>query len=327
MKKALNFLLILVTGFTFAQQDVYIHFTPKISGTTVNNSDLGTTVFQDLSNIAFQVEAFNYYISKLEIVHDGGQTINFDTADDVLLVKVQNTSFNLGQYTITNVEQVNFGVGVHQDFNHLDPSTYSSGHPLGFQMDPVMQWGWTAGYKHMALDGLGDNNNDDTPTELFQPHCLGDGNYKNVQLPITSYVDSQNQMHIYVNCNLEEWIFGTNPGTTGVQHTSTGIAITVMNNVNNRNVFEASSFVSLEEKEEVGVAYFHNLENGVKISWEEMNNLSHYQLIDMSGQSINKGKNNNPSGQVIVRNLESGTFIVNFFDENNRIIHSMKLIH
>jgi len=194
-------------------------------------------------------------------------------------------------------------------------------------MDPVMQWGWTAGYFHMALSSLGDNNSDQIPTEMFHAHCLGDANYKNVELPISGYTNAQNEMHVYINCNIDEWIYGTDPGTTGVHHTDGGVAITVMNNVNDRNVFVGSTAAGIGEKEELGLAFFYNLENGLKISWKEMNNLSHYQLIDMNGQSLNKGKNNNASGEFIVRNLESGTFIVNFFDNNNRIIHSMKLIH
>jgi len=327
MKPLILIIVIIVSTCTYAQQDVYIHFTPKVSGSTVNYSDLGTTVFQDLNNVAFQIDAFNYYISKLQIVHDGGQIINFDSANDVLLVKVQNSIFNIGQHTIANVEQINFGVGVHQDYNHLDPSSYPNGHPLGHQVNPVMQWGWTSGYFHMALNALGDNNNDNNPTEAFATHCLGDGNYKNVALPIMGFPNAQNEIHIYINCNLDEWIYGTDPGSTGVHHTDAGVAITVMNNVNDRSVFVGSSAAGIGEKEEIGSAFFHNMENGLKISWQEMNNLSHYQLIDMKGRSLNKGGNKNASGDFIVRNLDSGMFIVNFFDANNRIIHSMKVIH
>lgn len=316
-----------ITSFSMAQQDVYIHFTPKVGGVTINNSDLGTTVYQDLNNVAFQVDAFNYYISKLEIVHDGGQSINFDTADDVILVKVQNTTFNLGQHAITNVEQVNFGVGVHQDFNHLDPSSYPNGHPLGHQMDPVMQWGWTAGYFHMALNALGDNNNDDTPTEYFATHCLGDANYKNVALPISANNNGQNELHIYINCNLDEWIFGADPGSTGIQHTDGGIAITVMNNVNDRDVFVGSTSAGIGEIHETGSAYYQNMENGVVISWKEMKNLSECHVIDMKGKSIWKENNNSALGNFLVQDIVSGMYIVNFVDENNRIIHSMKLIH
>ncbi|MCB9308426.1 MAG: hypothetical protein H6567_00025 [Lewinellaceae bacterium] len=68
---------------------------------------------------------------------------------------------------------VKMDVGIDKDKNHADPSLYPASHPLG-PKSPDMHWGWAAGYRFIALEGLVDNNNDGTPEQEFQFHSLGD---------------------------------------------------------------------------------------------------------------------------------------------------------
>src|SRR3989338_5988099 len=124
MKSIVLLIACCLSGIGMAQSDVFIHFTPKIGGQVVTTGDLGTTVYYDLNGIAFEVDLMSYYVSKLQLTHDGGQVINFDTPEDVKLVKVNNTIFALGSHTITDLEQVDFGVGVPQEWNHLDINQY-----------------------------------------------------------------------------------------------------------------------------------------------------------------------------------------------------------
>lgn len=324
------FILVLACGLSIsgmAQSNVFIHFTPKIGGQYVTSNDLGLTVYNDLNGIAFEVDRMSYYISKLKLTHDGGQETNFNTPEDVKLVKITNTVFALGSHSITSLEQVDFGVGVPSEWNHLDINTYASGHPLGNQQNPVMHWGWTAGYFHMALDAMGDNNSDDICDQGFQPHCLGDGNYKNVSLPMTG-VQEGNEFHIYIICNIDEWIYGLNPGTAGIQHTDGGVAITAMNNVESRNVFEAQDDLGvLTVEEEVGLVYFSNTEEALTLGWKEMNGMDNYQLINMNGKVISEGQNSSPSAQITVADLGHSSYIFNCYDANGKRIHSATVMH
>ncbi len=328
MKKLLLAGILFLAAQAFAQPVVQIHFIPKVGGVTVEASDLGSTVFHDLSGIAFRIDAMNYYISKLKLTHDGGQEINFDTADDVKLVKVNNHVFNLGQHDITTLEQVDFGVGVAQEWNHLDPNTYAAGHPLGNQQNPVMQWGWTAGYFHMALVALGDNNSDDICDQIYEPQCLGDPNYKNVSLQMTGELNqSNNTYNIYINCNIDEWLYGTDPGTTGAQHTDGPIAVAVMNNVDNRNVFEASPELGLKEVEEVGNTWFYSSGETLTVHWKEMNGMAEWQLVDLNGKVIGNEMNSSPSSKFQFENLKKGMYIFNCYNNDGVRIHSMSVMH
>jgi hypothetical protein len=328
MKRLLIISALLFSTIGFSQPEVYIHFNPTVEGNEFSSLDLGSTVFHDLSGTAFQVEAFNYYISKLKLTHDGGQIIDFPTADDVKLVKVQSHVFNLGFHNITTLEQVDFGVGVHVDFNHLDPNLYPTGHPLGNQQNPVMQWGWTGGYFIMALDAMGDNNADDICDQLFQPHCLGDASYKNVSLTMTGVLDvPTNIYHINVTCNLDEWIYNTDPGVFGVQHTDQAPIPAVMNNVDNRPVFTATSTLGLNEVQEVGDVFFTNTENAVKIEWKEMKAMKSFSLIDMNGRVVEKSQVKGPSGSVTIGGIKSGYYIFNCYTVQGKLIHSINVVH
>jgi len=326
MKLIVLLLASCLSGIGMAQSNVFIHFTPKIGGQVVTTNDLGTTVYHDLNGIAFEVDLMSYYVSKLKLTHDGGQVLNFDTPEDVKLVKINNTIFALGSQDITTLEQVDFGVGVPQEWNHLDVNLYASGHALGNQMNPVMHWGWTAGYFHMALSAMGDNNTDDICDQMFETHCLGDANYKNVSLPMTG-IQIGNEYHIYISCNIDEWIFGTDPGTTGVQHTDGGVAITVMNNVESRNVFEAEAALSLTSGMEIGAVYFSNTEEALTLGWKAMNGMDNYQLINLNGKVISEGKNASPSAKITVVDLVHAAYIFNCYDANGKRIHSATVMH
>jgi hypothetical protein len=326
MKKLILSLSLFVSVAAQAQSNVYIHFIPKVGGVTVNVSDLSSTVYHDLNGIAFQIQAMSYYVSKIQLTHDGGQVINLDTPEDVLCVKINDNVFNLGSHNITDLEQIDFGVGVPQEWNHLDIAAYPVGHPLSFQDNPSMHWGWTAGYIHMALNALGDNNADDICDQAFQTHCLGDANYKNASVQLDA-IPEGNDLHIYINCNIDEWIFGTDPGTTGVQHTETGVAVTVMKNVEIRDVFTPGAYLGLNEAQEIGNIFFHNTENALTVGWKEMNGMEEYQLLDMNGRVIAQGNSALPAGNVTVNDVQHGCYIFNCYSIDGKRLHSATVMH
>ena len=131
----------------------------------------------------FIVTELRYYLSNIIIVHDGGQRTRCQ--DVFLLVDANNPSmFELGIYDITNVEGIEFGVGIDQIYNHLDPSTYPPGHPLGHQ-NPSMHWGWAAGYRFCTFEGKAAPSNAESGN-VFQIHSTGDKNYQTVALPVNA---------------------------------------------------------------------------------------------------------------------------------------------
>ena len=119
MKKIITIVALALSSLSFSQDKaLYLSFPPLVTGTdyTMNS------VVQDLSGRYMQIQDFNYYLSNIHIIHDGGQDL--DLSDTILLVKGDAHEFDMGAHDITNIEQINFGVGVPQELNHLDITQY-----------------------------------------------------------------------------------------------------------------------------------------------------------------------------------------------------------
>lgn len=319
MKNLFTLIAITLMGNVMAQSTLSLNFHPK-----ANNQDLIlNTIAQDINGTSMTVTAFNYYISNIHVIYDGGQDL--DLSDTVLLVKTDAGSFDMGQYDVPNIEQVNFSVGVPQDINHLDITLYPTGHFLSFQT-PSMHWGWTSGYKLLLVDGRADDNGDGTPTKLFQLHDVGDANFKNFQLPtVATYMNNQTQIHI--NCNLEQWLYGANINTLGVQHGSTGINATTMDNVNDRVVFESPANAGITELTKVGNLFFLKNGSNLEINWNDVAGAASYKLVDLNGKTIVSNNTNENKGVYTTSNLSSGAYIFNISDENGMTLNSIKVVN
>lgn len=303
----------------YSQKHVYVHFVPKVAGNTLVLS----SVVQDLQGVEMTIEYFNYYLSNLHIIHDGSQDL--DLSDTVFLIQAADYTLDLGMQNITSISQVDFGVGVPSDLNHLDIATYPAHHPLSFQT-PSMHWGWTAGYSFMIVGGQGDTDNNGTPEAPFQLHNLGDASYKNVSIE-TIATESDSQLDVYIYCNLDEWIYGSNPGSVGIVHGSTATNIAIMNNVDNRNVFEASPTAGIETVEiEKGFIKSINSGSSVMISWTEINNAANYSMIDANGKTVETGKINNNQGDLAFTDLTPGVYVFTLYSENLDKLNQLRIV-
>jgi len=132
----------------------------------------------------FKITRLEYYISEITLVHDGA---NETLVDDlwVLANAGTKTEVDLGEHDISSVEKIIFHIGVDPDHNHLDPSSYQSSHPLA-PKSPSMHWGWTAGYRFVALEGHGGSN----LNQLVQLHGLGDNNYFTTEIELDVAVEN-----------------------------------------------------------------------------------------------------------------------------------------
>lgn len=320
MKKIifLSLFSLCLTG-VFGQKHVYIHFVPKVAGNTL----ILNTVLQDLQGVEMTIEYFNYYLSNLHLIHDGSQDL--DLSDTVFLIQATDYTLDLGMLDITSISQIDFGVGVPSDLNHLDIAIYPAHHPLSFQT-PSMHWGWTAGYSFMIVGGQGDADSDGTPEALFQLHNLGDASYKNVSIQ-TVATESESQLDVYIYCNLDEWIYGNNPGTVGVVHGSTATNIAVMNNVDLRNVFEASPTAGIETVEkEKGFIQSINSGSSVNVSWTEINNASNFSLMDANGKIIEAGKINSNQADLAFADLTPGIYVFTLYSENLDKLNQLRIV-
>lgn len=167
MKKIILSITSLVTLVCFGQTDVKLNIRHLFNS---NNLDFAT-VYSTPNGEDIKISRLEYYISGVKFLHDGG--METEATDVFLLVNAENgVDFPIGNYNITNLESIEFGVGVIEGANHLDPSLYAADHALAPQMNS-MHWGWASGYRFIALEGL--TGSDFTTT--YQFHALGDQNF------------------------------------------------------------------------------------------------------------------------------------------------------
>lgn len=266
-----------------------------------------------LNGVEYSVQNLAYYISRVVLIHDGGQELKLDTST-VFVIKHESPMGYLGSYPISIIEGIKFVVGVPEYLNHLDISTYPEHHPLSFQ-SPQMHWGWSSGYMHMILNALGDNNNDGTPTEGFQLHCLGDNNIQDVNVATTANIVSPTEQLITINTNLDQWITSIDPATVGIHHGSDGLNAQAMQNVTDYPVFTSPlnaviSEVQLQQPQVV------QLENETQFIWSPSIKITQYELLNAEGRRIATGSILN--NKLSVANTTSGLMLLNYSTSNNQ---------
>jgi len=134
----------------------------------------------------FNVTRLQYYVSEVTLIHDDGQRTPVE--DYHLLIDPSKDSvFFLGNFPVTDLEQIEFWIGVDSAHNHLDPAMYPANHPLALHV-PSMHWGWAGGYRYIALEGYAGHTPSYIPNN-YQIHTIAEENYRKVSLPVEEILD------------------------------------------------------------------------------------------------------------------------------------------
>ena len=327
MKRCLFLLLFAIAHFTYGQKNVFLTINPKVNGVDLQLM----TNFTNLNGTAFKLDHFDYYLSGIHVIHDGGQDL--DLSHLIFLVEPDNYVLYLGYLSVSQIEAVNFSIGVPPNLNTnsgadaIDISTYPSDHPLSFQ-EPSMYWGWTAGYMHMIIGGLADQNFDGNPDNLFELHNLGDANYRSVQLNVNPTVSGADQLDIYLNCNVENWIKEIAIESAGIVHGSSGLNMEIMKNIETEAVFTQSSMAGVSETmSEIGVLSHFRDQEFSKVLWKEMVNADNFKLINTEGRLITQGGIHGANGEINFNEMPQGLYYFTVFDSNQNSINSIHFVH
>lgn len=328
MKKNLFlFLSITLNCIGYSQKNVFLTINPKVNGADLQLM----TNYSNLSGVAFNLDHFDYYLSSVHVIHDGGQDLNLSNL--IFLVEPQNFVLYLGYLNVDQIEAVHFSVGVPPNLNTnsggdaIDISTYPSEHPLSFQ-EPSMYWGWTAGYMHMIIGGYGDSNFDGIPDNLFELHNLGDANYRSVQLNVNPTLTSTNQVDIYLNCNVENWIKDISIESLGILHGSTGLNMEILKNVETEAVFTQSAMAGVSDVvNEVGHLSHYRDQEFSKIIWNELIDVSGYNLINTEGRILESGSLETISGELFFQDLSQGVYYISVFDSMGNLLNRLQFVH
>ncbi|MGB1003162.1 MAG: MbnP family protein [Salibacteraceae bacterium] len=290
MKNILLVTLLVLSQLGYAQKDVYLNISHFLGS---NPFAFNTTATNDLGN-EFNVNRLEYYISNIKIVHDGGATIK---VSNTWILANADTPVNqfLGNYNITNLESVIFSVGVGANYNHLDPASYPMGHPLA-PKSPSMHWGWTPGYRFLAIEGkCGSNLN-----LIFEIHALGDVNYFEQEV-VTSGTVNGGDLNINLKADYEMILKGIDLSSGPFSHGETGVSLDALENCST-SVFtaDANNPTGINKvSDKLKVSIFPNpTTKNVTIS-SDIEGLIDIRVFNLLGQEVKSITNVEPSGAVL----------------------------
>jgi hypothetical protein len=236
--KRIYFSLVLVLFFGVASAQTNVHL--KINHMLGASPFLFSVTATNNNSVEFNVERMEYYVDQITLVHDGGmQTL----VPNTWLLVDAGTAVNemLGNFAITSLEEIRFGIGVDSAYNHLDPSTYASSHPLAPQL-PSMHWGWSSGYRFVAMEGKTGANFGTT----YQIHALEDYNYHTVVVPATgTMVGSDLTIELDADYEMALRDIDVSPGV--FNHGGTGEAATLLTNFRDHVFSETTLSTEVDE--------------------------------------------------------------------------------
>jgi hypothetical protein len=215
---------------------------------------LNETVFSIWNNKKVVLTRAEFYISRVDIHHPDSTVMPL--TDHYMLVDATypDAEHDMGEWEVEAAHGITLRLGVDADHNHLDPASFPATHPLSPQ-NPSMQWGWTAGYRFMAIEGKVDNNNDGIPETDFQFHNLGDALYKTVELTGMKEAES-GVLHLHLTLDYIQLF--KNMAMTGnlIQHGSASLNAKMMTNA------ATASFITMPQTSSVHEV----LVNSLKVS-------------------------------------------------------------
>ena len=206
---------------------------------------LNQTIFPIWNNKMIMLTRAEFYISEVEIQQLDGMKIPL--VDQYLLVnaKSPNTNFNLEEWPIEAANSVVLHLGVPASVNHNDPTEWPPHHPLA-PKNPSMHWGWTAGYKFMAIEGKVDNDEDGIPETAFEIHNIFDALYKSVAL--TGVMEANNGvLHLHFVLDYAKLFNTIAMSDNLLQHGNAAINIAMMNNAALENFIAFSDASATQE--------------------------------------------------------------------------------
>lgn len=308
---SVTILLIFILS-SFAQNSIQLNIHHKLGDV---DFALETGAINNLDN-DFEVTRLEYYISQIAIIHDGGSVTVFDELW-VLVNAAELTQIDLGDTDINTIEMLRLNIGVNESHNHLDPSTYPASHPLA-PKNPSMHWGWSSGYRFVALEGNGGSNFD----QLFELHGLGDINYSKVDIPMNLEV-SNNEVIINIDADYTGALEDIDVNSGVIVHGDYAEAQQCVRNFRSK-VFSLSdqttSAIDFSEVSKFEV--FPNPANGnATLNLETTENLNYQvSVTDILGKQVLFFDTVNSNSTIDLSLTETGFYFINLIKEGKTVI-------
>lgn len=301
------------SALSFAQTTVQLNINQMLGDEVFGYTKEGSN---DLGN-KFNVTRLQYYISNISLIHNGGEVT---ACEDVYILVNGNedAKFILGAYEVDNIEAINFWIGVNAPENNDDPAKWPNGHALAPKF-PSMHWGWSAGYRFVAIEG----KSGDMLNRTYEVHALGNQNYFEVQIPVTA-VDEAGTLMLNLNADYSNALSTINISNGVITHGDYAEAVTVLQNFANK-VFtnadgEGNALGTNEYIYNSALKVYPNPSNGVvNLALDNFteDNLN-LEITDLSGRLVLQKQFN---GQQTIE-LQKGVYLVSLL--NNGELKALK---
>lgn len=300
MKYTLGLLITLTIFNLQAQKDVALRITHELNGQPFAFNQAAINAEGQI----FKLGRLEYYLSRFTIIHDGGQMTAVPD-DTVFLISANNTTLlPIGNYNVNQIEGIKFHVGIYNPVNHEDPSQYPVSHPLG-PKSPSMHWGWSAGYRFLALEGFSGN----ALNQTLELHALGDANYMETTV-MKGSTDVFGVEQIEIFGDYAKILNGIDIDQGMVYHGEGNEAVTGLQNTNTK-VFRGTSTASLTEIATENFSVFPIPSTGeITLEWSSTYHPQTLELVDLNGKTVWKKQVNNTSTMNIHLEQEGTFFLI-----------------
>tara|TARA_B100001093_G_scaffold516855_1_gene596703 strand:+ start:77 stop:1027 length:951 start_codon:yes stop_codon:yes gene_type:complete len=267
-------------------------------------------------NKTFSFNRMEYYLNINSVNQLDGTSTSFEEL--YLLVDPTINQYYLGNYDLEELNQLNFHIGVSPEVNHNDPTEWANGHPLAPQ-NPSMHWGWAAGYRFIAAEGMVDTDGDEVLETALQYHAVSDDYYTEIVIPVVS-LNETNIIRVILNVNYDKLFENINSSLGGVFHGVHDENLLLVNNFAMNNVFSVPADLYLSE-ESLPITYNNPFSKLLQI---ETKHSAKVDLFNAAGQFLSKFNLNPGQNEIDTEYLSEGFYFIIL--EANGIRKRKKLI-
>ena len=268
----------------------------------------------NMSNGNFKLTRMEYYMTKFTIIHDGGMITTVPSSVVAIVKANEQTSIALGSFNVTNIEGIKFHIGVHTPVNHQDPSVQPSGTPLSFQ-SPSMHWGWTSGYRFIALEGKTGTAMNQT-TEL---HGLGDANYYETTVMAVGNLFN-GEYFVNVDADYNRALENVNISQGVVVHGENQEAAVMIANFKNYVYSPSASLAGLTESIAENTSVYPIPSNGSLTISTPVNFIGNsIKIFDLTGKLIQEHVLVDGQNKLDISLKNKGFYILDFYQNNDKL--------
>ncbi len=321
MKKIILAVLLAMT-YTFSAAEVNLNIDYNVDGVPFQLDK----EYINADGIKYKVTRFEFYMCQFKF----DETVLEDT---YVLANTSYPSYFLGDIDLENVKNFSVSFGVEAKDNiGKDPNRFEIFHPLA-PKNPSMHWGWAAGYRFWAIEGISDPDGDGKYDKSFQFHVLGDEAFRSVVLEVGAQtnkglvkVGTQSKdgvIDIKMGFDIQKLLAPVDMTKFGVHHEFYNNSQEVRDLINN---FAESDVVTSETK--TSVAMFNNIEISPNPTTDFLNVgnefiTASYDIISLEGTTVQSGNIDNDL--IKVGDIATGTYILRIYDKNN-VLNTAKFV-